>query len=134
MQTLALAQVDQRPDFGHVHRRGYLDGHVMAMFQRLACNQVMVEPVGRDIYQVDVVAAAQVLIPVFAIIDVGGGHRRPAQDFLTGLGTVALVVTQGLHLDAGNMRPTLYRIRATHSQTDKRHPNDRNLLHCKPQC
>ena len=133
VQALALAQVDERPYFGHVHRRGHLDGDVMAMFQRLARHQIVVEPVCGDIHKIDVAAAAQVLIAVFPVIDIGGGHRSLAQYLLAGLGAVLLMVTQGFHLDAGDMCPALHRIGPAHTQSHKRHPHDRNLLHRESQ-
>ena len=133
VQALALAQVDERPNFVQVHGRRHLDGHVMAMFQCLTRHQVVMKPVGGDIHQVDVGATAQVLIAILTIIDVCRGHGGFAQDVLAGLGTVTLVVTQRFHLNAGDMGPALHSIRAAHAQPHEGYPHDRNFLNCKSQ-
>ncbi len=58
----ALGGIDQRPTIGQRHRGRNLDGDVLPAIHRLERNRHVRRPVGTDINEVEVVAAAKVLV------------------------------------------------------------------------
>ena len=121
VQTLLFREVDELPDFVHVHRRRHFNRHVLTAQQRLFRHEEVVNPVGGDINHVDVVALAKFLVAVFARIDVGRRHRSLFQILLTAFGAFFHIVAESHDLNARNVRPTLHCARSAHTQTDECH-------------
>ena len=119
MAARLFAQVHQIPALLQVQGRRHLDGHVLAMFQSIACHGIVVQPVGGDIYQVDVIAFAQLFIAFCARIDFRTGHTCTLQIALTSFCPHSLIVAQCHDLRAGDMRKAFHRTRATHAQAHK---------------
>ena len=114
-----LAQVYQLPAFFQVHSRRHFDSHVLPVLQRTLRNGEMVQPIGCNIYQVDIIPLAQFFIPLLAGIDSCFRQRSFPQQFLTCLGTLFLVIAQSHNLSARNIRKTFHGTRTAHAQTDK---------------
>ena len=127
VQSLLLRHVDELPDFVHIHGRGHLDGHVLAVFHRLASHEEVVDPVGGDIDHVDVCALAEFLVAVFARIDFGRWHRSLLQVFLAGFGSLGFVVAESLDFDARDVGPALHGTRSAHTQSDEGHAHHVHL-------
>ena len=82
---------------------------------------VVVQPVGGDVHQVDVLAPAQLLVSLRAAVDGGVGHPGLAQELLALLGAAALVVAQGHDLRAGNVGEAAHGPVAPHAQAHEAH-------------
>ena len=127
MQALLFRQVDELPDFIHIHSRRNLDSHVLTVFQRFLCYEEMVNPVGSDIYHIDVRPLAEFLVAVLAIIDVGGRHGSLLQIAVAVLGALFLMVAECHDLNTGDVSPTLYGTRSAHTQSHECHAHHVHL-------
>ena len=124
MQTFLLGEIDKRPNLVHVHGRWYLNGNMLATFQCCFSYEEMVNPVGGDIYHVDVLTFTQFQVSVFARVDVCGGHTCIAKILLASLCTLLLIVAECHDLNTRNVSPTFYGTWSTHTQTHESHANN----------
>ena len=131
VQPLPFRQVDEFPDVVHTHGRRHLNRHVLPVLQCAFRYGEMVQPVGSDIDEVDVLALAKLLVAVFAAVDVGGRHARLPEILLALFGTFALVVTECHDLRSRDMRETLHGIGTTHAQSHESHAHNGQLGGCQ---
>ena len=134
VQALLLGEVDELPDFVHVHGRRHLDGHVLTVLQCLLGHQEVVYPVGGDVDHVDVGALAEFLIAILAIVDVSWRHGSLLQVAVATLGAFLHMVAERLDFDAGNVGPALHGARSAHAQTDECHAHHVHLRCHQSQC
>ena len=124
VQADLLAEVDERPYLAQVHGRRHLDGHVLAMLHGILGHNKVVEPVGGDIHQVDVLALAQFLVSVLTVIYIGRGHGCGAQNG----------VAEGHHLGAVDMGKAAHGVGTAHAQSYKSHTHHLELGCSESQC
>ena len=62
MLSRALGSVDKLPDFIKGHSRRYLNGSMLSMLHGIKSYRGMMNPVGNDIYKVEVFSFAHLLI------------------------------------------------------------------------
>ncbi len=127
VQAGLLAEVDERPYLAQVHGRRHLDGHVLAMLHGILGHNKVVEPVGGDIHQVDVLALAQLLVSVLTVIYICRGHGCGAQNGVAGVSALALMVAEGHHLGAVDMGKAAHGVGTAHAQSYKSHAHHLEL-------
>ena len=127
MLAVFLAQVDQLPAFLQVHGRRYFNGHVLAVLQSTLGNGEVMQPVGSDVNQVNVIALAELFIALGARID--GSFRQGSflEQLLAALGTFLLIVAKSYNLSTGDISEALYSTRTTHAQAHKAHTHNVHL-------
>ncbi len=94
----------------------------------------MVQPVGSDIHEVYVLALAELLVAVLAIIDVGWWQAGFLQNLVAVLGTILLVVAEGHDLRALYISPALHGSWAAHAKTHESHAHHVHLRCCEVEC
>ena len=131
VELLLFSQVDELPTFLKVHCRGHLVGYVLAVLHCALCHNGMMLPVGSYIDKVDIVAAAQFLIALLAVID-GGRSQSVLAQRLVLLGCARLyVVAKSHNLNTRYQAEVFYRTRSAHAKTDEAHAHRLHLRECQ---
>ena len=129
----AFAQVNQLPALLQIHGGRHLQGHVLAVLHSIFRNGEVVQPVGGDIHQVNVVALAQGLVALLARVD---RRQRPVgvtQVLLALLRPLPLIVTQGHDAGTFYICEAGHRIGAAHPEAHEAYPHLVHLRHRQPQ-
>ena len=98
---------------------------MLAIFQSTLGHRYMMNPVGGNIYQINILALAQNLVAIITEIHFCLRHIRFLEITVATLGTFALIITQGNNTHAVDMRPTLHSTRTAHTEADKSHTHYR---------
>jgi hypothetical protein len=77
----------------------------------------VVVPVGSNVYEVDVVALAELLITLLAVVDVGGDQVSIAEVLLASLSASLFIVAESNNLNTGDVSETHYSPGTTHTET-----------------
>ena len=94
---------------------------MLALFQGIFGHNKMVEPVGSNVNEVDILAFAELFVAFFAAVDVSGRHAGVAKIFVAGFGALAFVVAECLNFGTIDVCPAENGTRATHAKADKGH-------------
>ena len=121
VETLTLRQVDKTPALLEVHCRGHLDSDMLAVLHSVLRHGVVVIPVGCDVYEVYIVALAQRLVAMLAIVYICGHHARLVEETLTRISTLTLIVAQCNYLNTRNMHKAHHSPWTAHTETHKAH-------------
>ncbi len=133
MKLLLLCQIDKIPAFLQVGCRRNFDGYMLAVLESILGNGNMMDPVGSNIDQIDIVALTQLFIAVGTIIDVGFGQTGFLQSALLRFGTAFLIVAQSNDTHAVDVCPAFYCTGTAHTQSHKSHTYDRKRRSCQVQ-
>ena len=94
------------------------------MLQGILGHGEVVEPVGGNIHQIDVIALAKLLVALLAVVDVGCRQTGLAQNLVAGLSTIFLIVAEGHDLRTIDVGPPLNSSGPPHAQTHESHAHD----------
>ena len=124
MFLCAFSRIDQCPNLIHVGCCGYFNGHMLSMVHGIKCYWHMMNPVGCDVDDVDVLAFAHLLVCIYTATV---GHSSMSSMFikllLAKLYAVSLYVTKSHDVRSRNLAPSFYGTNPAHSQPNKAHAN-----------